>query len=79
VLDGVKLDVIVLEPVCVDVIVLEGVCVDVIVGDAVPVPVPVEVSVEEDDFVRIRLVLGVPDTLLVSEAVEEDVLVPVGV
>ena len=60
---------IVLDPVLLDVIVLEPVCVDV----------RVEVSVEEDDFVRMRLVLGVPVSVLVSEAVEEGVLVPVGV
>ena len=42
-------------------------------------PVSVEVSVAEDDFVRMRLVLGVPVPVLVSEAVEEGVPVDVGV
>ena len=42
-------------------------------------PVSVEVTVAEDDFVRMRLMLGVPDSVLVSELVEEDVLVRVGV
>ena len=42
-------------------------------------PVSVEVTVAEDDFVRMRLVLGVPVSVLVSDAVEEGVLVRVGV
>ena len=60
-------------------IVLEPVCVDERVEEAVLEAVWVEVRVKEDDFVRMRLVLGVPESVLVSEAVEEGVLVLVGV
>jgi hypothetical protein len=68
-----------LDPVLLDVIVLEPVCVVVSVDEAVIEAVWVEVRVEEEDSVRIRLVLGVPVSVLVSELVEEGVLVPVGV
>ena len=49
------------------------------VREAVKEAVTVDVRVMEDDFVRIRLVLGLPVSVLVSEAVEEGVLVRVGV
>ena len=68
-----------MDPVLLDVIVLEPVCVVVSVDEAVIEAVWVEVRVEEEDSVRIRLVLGVPVSVLVSELVEEGVLVPVGV
>jgi hypothetical protein len=50
-----------------------------VVKEDVRESVTVDVSDPEDDFVRMRLVLGVPDPVLVSEAVEEGVLVRVGV
>jgi hypothetical protein len=59
--------------------VLDEVWLDVIVCEDVLVAVSVEVIVREDDFVRMRLVLGVPVSVLVSEEVEEGVLVRVGV
>jgi hypothetical protein len=49
------------------------------VREAVKEAVTVDVSDPEDDFVRMRLVLGLPVSVLVSEAVEEGVLVRVGV
>lgn len=58
---------------------LDEVWLDVIVCEDVLVAVSVEVIVREDDFVRMRLVLGVPVSVLVSEEVEEGVLVRVGV
>ena len=58
---------------------LDEVWLDVIVCEDVLVAVSVEVIVREDDFVRMRLVLGVPVSVLESEEVEEGVLVRVGV
>ena len=58
---------------------LDEVWLDVIVCEDVLVAVSVEVIVREDDFVKMRLVLGVPVSVLVSEEVEEGVLVRVGV
>jgi hypothetical protein len=49
------------------------------VGEGEVEAVTVDVSDPEDDFVRMRLVLGVPDSVLVVDAVEEGVLVLVGV